>query len=105
MVLQAPRSFYSVGGASETEDYIPPAVTAVTAYAGSTTGVCALEIVDDLKREEDETMKVTLSAVAVGPDGIETPVLGGDHTTIVTIRDDDSTCNFAINLGFPTIYF
>ena len=77
----------------ETKGYVPPAATTVTVYAGSATGVglCALEIVDDLKREDDETMELTLTSLAVAPGAPDAPALGVDVTTEVTITDDGTT--------------
>ena len=92
----------------ETKDYIyvPPAATTVTVYAGRATGVglCALEIVDDLKREDDEKMEMTLTSLAVAPGAPDAPALGFDVTTEVTITDDGSTQNSAISLSFPITF-
>ena len=100
IVLQAPICSSFAGGALETADYVPPAAAVVRVSGDSRGGVCTLEIVNDLKREEDETMEVSLAAVAVAAGDSGAPTIDADDTTVVTITDDDGRYDFAINLIF-----
>ena len=71
----------------------------MTVSAGSSRGVCVLEIVNDLKREAGETMEVSITDVVLAPGALGSPNLGDNVVTVVTIIDDDGTYSFAVSLS------